>query len=282
MSDKEIAQLSSDKVSFNSRAVLLGLFILVGFVLLVFTVSINIIPSAQSGRLNNVFIAAVSGSLALGGTLISQLWGKPTAGGSPSIFATYPDNTKTGVPQNIVVSASFNMLMDPSTLNTKTFSLKEANLNVDGLVTLEGGNAIFRPTIPLKPLTTYAAKISKDVKSVTGKSMDSDKDWKFTTEADKSKPATNPPKLDNQRVSTKVNSPVNIILNATPSDVGKLAFIKVTDPSKGKLSGFEPSTGNVTYTPDKDYVGSDSFTFKTNDTKMDSNVAIVSITISNV
>jgi hypothetical protein len=74
---------SSDKISFNSRAILLGLFALVGFVLLVFAVAVVAYPSQGIGRLKTVFIAAISGSLALGGTLISQLWGKGDGSNSP-------------------------------------------------------------------------------------------------------------------------------------------------------------------------------------------------------
>jgi PKD repeat protein len=50
----------------------------------------------------------------------------------------------------------------------------------------------------------------------------------------------------------------------------------VSGPSNGALSGTEPI---LTYTPDADYNGPDSFTFKVNDGILDSNVATVSITI---
>src|SRR5206468_1431808 len=39
---------------------------------------------------------------------------------------------------------------------------------------------------------------------------------------------------------------------------------------------------NVTYTPDANYNGADSFTFKANDSHVDSNVAMVSITVNAV
>src|SRR6476620_3551609 len=122
MSGKEQSQIPGDKVSYNSRAVLLGLFILVGFILAVFSYSINYVPE-QAGRLNTVFIAAISGSLALGGTLISQLWGTTTTA-RPSIYATNPIDTASGVPLDTSVSASFNMLMDKSTFSSVTFTLK--------------------------------------------------------------------------------------------------------------------------------------------------------------
>ena len=77
MPETEPSQSQGEKVSHNSRAVLLGLFVLVGFILAIYTYSVNVLPSSeQFGRLNTVFIAAISGALALGGTLISQHGGK--------------------------------------------------------------------------------------------------------------------------------------------------------------------------------------------------------------
>jgi hypothetical protein len=277
MSGKEPSQLSGEKISFNSRAVLLGLFALVGFILLVFTISVNVFSPEQSGRLNTVFIAAISGSLALGGTLISQLWGKST--GRPTVYSTIPANTATGVALDNPVSASFNMLMDESSINSKTFTLKDKdNANVSGTITLEGGNAIFRPSNPLKAGTKHTATITKEAKSTTGSFLESDKEWSFTT-AGVAKLPDILSRADDQNVEAKPNSPVKIVLKANHPDKRKLSFIKVTDPSKGKLSEIDTS-GNVTYTPNKDSIGIDSFTFKANDGKVDSNIATVSITIS--
>jgi hypothetical protein len=284
MSDKEPSQLLGEKISFNSRAVLLGLFALVGFILLVFTISVTRFPPEQSGRLNTVFIAAISGSLALGGTLISQLWGKNATAGKPIVYLTYPEDSSTGVPLQTSVNASFNMLMDKSTFTPKTFTLQyikdNAKTNVSGEITFEGGNAILKPSNPLKPLTKYTAKITKDVKSVTGSMLESDKEWSFTTaEESKSTSSNIPPTAESQSVITKVNNPIDIILKASDPDKDKIIFIKLTEPSNGKLNNFDAPNGKVTYIPNKDYTGSDSFTFKANDGKVDSNIATVSITI---
>lgn len=179
MSENENSQVPGDKVSYNSRAVLLGLFTLVGFILAVFTYSVNVLD-VQAGRLNTVFIAAISGSLALGGTMISQLWGTPKPS-HPTIYATNPIDTATGVPLNTSVSASFNMLMDIDTIN-QNFTLKDdSNSDVEGTVSLEGARAIFRPAANLNAGIKYTAKISKEVKSLNGESMESDKEWSFTT-----------------------------------------------------------------------------------------------------
>jgi hypothetical protein len=55
-----------------------------------------------------------------------------------------------------------------------------------------------------------------------------------------------------------------------------LTYTVVTNPAHGTLTGTAP---NLTYTPTTGYTGADSFTFKANDGKVDSNVATVSITV---
>jgi hypothetical protein len=202
LSNKE--QLQGEKVSYNSKAVLLGLFALVGFVLLVFSISANVFSPDQTGRLTTVFVAAISGTLALGGTLITQLWGKDT-GSKPKIYSTNPEDTATGVRVDTPIRASFNKLMNSSTINSETFTLKDdTNFDLEGTVTLEGGNAIFKPSTsnPLKTGTKYTVTITKDVKDINGNPLEDDKVWSFTTEGD-AKPAAsnNSPKVKDQKTS---------------------------------------------------------------------------------
>ena len=89
----------TDTVSSNSKVVLYGLFALVGFAILTYAITVTgpnyntndvivnkkSVPLNDTQRLerlqqleqiNGVYIAAISGALALGGTLIAQLWGR--------------------------------------------------------------------------------------------------------------------------------------------------------------------------------------------------------------
>ena len=66
-----------DIVSNNAKIVLYGLFALIGFAILMYTITITKQISADDiDQVNMVYIAAISGTLALGGTLIAQLWGR--------------------------------------------------------------------------------------------------------------------------------------------------------------------------------------------------------------
>jgi polygalacturonase len=83
------------------------------------------------------------------------------------------------------------------------------------------------------------------------------------------------PVANNQSVTAAYNTAASITLTATGS--GTLTYTVVSNPAHGTLSGTAP---NLTYTPTSGYSGADSFTFKANN-GTDSNVATVSITVSN-
>lgn len=177
---------SADKsVSANSRSVLVGLLVLVGLILLVYTISVSIYTSEETGRLNSVFIALITGTLALGGTLITQLWGgsSSTTSDRPFFYITSPIDSAVDIPLDTKVIASSNVLLDSTTINSNTFSLKDnkTNKNVEGTVTLEGGNVIFKPKDSLTSDTKYTATITKEVKDMSGKALENDKVWSFTT-----------------------------------------------------------------------------------------------------
>jgi Bacterial Ig domain/PKD domain len=78
-----------------------------------------------------------------------------------------------------------------------------------------------------------------------------------------------------QSISLNENTSKAFSLQA--SDVeGDLLTYSVGSPSHGVLSGTAP---NLVYQPDKNYFGSDSFTFSVNDGKSESAIATVNITI---
>ncbi len=93
-------------------------------------------------------------------------------------------------------------------------------------------------------------------------------------------PANNPPVAQNQSITTNLNTAVSITLTATDADGNTLTFSIVNNPANGVLSGFNSTTGQVTYTPNSGFTGADSFTFKANDGQADSNTATVSITVN--
>ncbi|MBI2089680.1 MAG: tandem-95 repeat protein [Deltaproteobacteria bacterium] len=95
--------------------------------------------------------------------------------------------------------------------------------------------------------------------------------------AGKCKVANGPPTATDQAVSTDEDTPVAVTLAGSDPDGDALTFSVVSGPAHGALSGAAP---NLTYTPDANFNGSDSFTFKANDGTADSNVATVSIAVN--
>lgn len=66
----------SEKISANARVVILGLFALVGFLVLLFAITLTRTSLALSAEMVQVFSIAITGAFTLGGVLITQLWGK--------------------------------------------------------------------------------------------------------------------------------------------------------------------------------------------------------------
>jgi hypothetical protein len=91
-----------------------------------------------------------------------------------------------------------------------------------------------------------------------------------------------PPVADDQSVTVDEDpeSPVTITLTASDPNNDPLTYSIVTNPTNGILSALTENT--LTYTPNLNYNGADSFTFKANDGRLDSNIATVSITINPV
>ena len=71
-----------------------------------------------------------------------------------------------------------------------------------------------------------------------------------------------------------------VLGNDTDIDDDSLTAVKVTDPAHGSVTLNDD--GSFTYTPNANYSGPDSFTYKANDGTADSNVATVSITVTAV
>jgi uncharacterized protein YjdB len=85
-----------------------------------------------------------------------------------------------------------------------------------------------------------------------------------------------------QSVSTDEDTQASITLSGTDPENDTLTYSIATLPANGTLSGLNASSGDVTYTPDADYNGSDSFTFSVTDTAGATGTATVSLTIAAV
>jgi VCBS repeat-containing protein len=86
-----------------------------------------------------------------------------------------------------------------------------------------------------------------------------------------------PPTAESLSVTTKEDTPVLIILKGSDHDNDPLTYSVITEPAHGSLSGTEP---NMSYHPEPDFDGQDSFTYEVSDGKTKSAAAKVSITVT--
>jgi hypothetical protein len=77
----------------------------------------------------------------------------------------------------------------------------------------------------------------------------------------------NPPVAFDKLLRTNINTPVTITLEASDSDMRDFitSFNIISGPIHGQISNFNSETGTLTYTPNNNFVGQDSFTFKATD-----------------
>jgi hypothetical protein len=101
----------------------------------------------------------------------------------PLVLTTSPTPNETGVVLNKVVNATFNMPMDPTTMNATSFTLKQGATSIAGVVTYSNNTAFFTPNSNLTGNTEYTATITPNAQNMAGVALASNYVWSFTTGA---------------------------------------------------------------------------------------------------
>jgi MYXO-CTERM domain-containing protein len=92
-------------------------------------------------------------------------------------------------------------------------------------------------------------------------------------------PVNDAPVATNTSATTAEDASATIALTASDVDMDPLTYAVVTQPTNGMVSIVN---GQALYTPNANYSGPDSFTFRARDGQLDSNVATVSVTVTPV
>jgi Bacterial Ig domain/Fibronectin type III domain len=90
-------------------------------------------------------------------------------------------------------------------------------------------------------------------------------------------PVNDVPVANEQSLTTPYNTPLNGVLTASDADGDALTYMVVNVPVNGTLSGTAP---NLTFTPNLNWAGTTSFTFRVNDGSANSTTATVFITVN--
>lgn len=104
-----------------------------------------------------------------------------TTGMRPTVITTDPLPNTIEVALNQTVTANFSMTMDPLSINTGTFTLKQGLTTIPGTVSYTGITASFNPTNSLTIGTVYTATITNGAKNSTGTPLANNYTWNFTT-----------------------------------------------------------------------------------------------------
>ncbi len=151
----------------------------------------------------------------------------------PTVVSTDPENLATGVAPDKQVSATFSHAMDPSTINTTTFTVTQGLTVISGLVSYSGTTATFTPSNNLAPNTTYTGTISTGAKDMAGNSLASSYIWNFTTAA---APVVIPPIVTS-------TDPDNLATGVAYDKIITATFSKAMDPSTITTTTFTITQG---------------------------------------
>jgi hypothetical protein len=132
---------------------------------------------------NTIYVATVTtGAKNIAGDAIAadKVWSFTTVV-LPEVSSTDPLNSAVGVAQNKIVGITFSKAMDPLTITTSTFTLKQGATAVAGAVAYSGTTATFHPTSNLSANLVYTATLTTGAKDVAGSALAANKVWSFTT-----------------------------------------------------------------------------------------------------
>jgi hypothetical protein len=150
--------------------------------------------SLASSATYTVAITGVTGVKDLAGNPMAANfgWSFTTAAApdtaAPRVSSANPFDVAVGVPVNKVVNVTFSEAMDPLTITTATFTLRNGPTPVPGTVAYDALNniAIFTPLSLLAPGVTYTAQITTGATDLAGNAAAAGaipNPWSFTTVA---------------------------------------------------------------------------------------------------
>lgn len=162
-----------------------------------------------------------------------------TTGLCPEVILTNPANDATNVITNTQITATFNRAMVPASVNGETFSVKQGETPVSGIVTYADKVATFTPTKPLDSNKLYTGIVTKKVKDPDGNFPIKNYVWNFTTGNVPRVIATDP-------IIAASSVPLNKIITATFSTA--MNPLTINTATFLVNQGTTPITGTVSYT----------------------------------
>lgn len=113
----------------------------------------------------------------VGGTQTSSF----TIKAGPTVLSTDPLDKATGIALDKVITVTFSEPMDPMTISTSTFIVKQGDKDVAGKVEYAGSTVKFTPSSDLEAGAVYMVSITKALKSAKGMALSDNVNFSFTT-----------------------------------------------------------------------------------------------------
>jgi hypothetical protein len=180
----------------------------------------------------------------------------------PTVTSTNPANLATGVPVTQLVTANFSVAMNPTTINSMTFTLAgPGGAAIMGTVTYAGTTATFIPAANLLPSTVYTGTITIGATDVTGGSLAANVVWTFTT-------GTIPQVTSTIPANGATGVPLNQKISATFSESMNsttitMATFTVTGPGTTAVAGvvtYVAASNTAIFTPTANLTASTVYT----------------------
>ena len=181
-----------------------------------------------------------------------------TTGLNPLVVSTDPANLAVDVSPNKIITATFNMSMNPATLNASTFTIKQGTTVIPGTITYAGTMVTFTPTTPLDENKIYTGTITKGAENTIGTELASDYVWTFTT-------GLRPIVISTIPANNAIGVPLNQAISATFNmPMNALTLIGTTftiNQGTNPVLGITSYTGStVTFTPSVPLAGNTLYT----------------------
>jgi len=205
---------------------------------LVFIPAVNLAPNTQYTGTVTTGVKDLAGNPLSRNFVVSWTTGSRLNTSIPYILYKTPTITRSISHGVLTVSATFSEPMDPLTVTTLNFMLKQGTTPVAGTVLYNDQTltASFIPTVDLTPNTTYTATITTGVQNIAGIPLASDDVWSFTTSPAVGQVQVNLGTADNFAIlagSTITNTGLTIV----NGDIGLNPGISVTGFPPGILNG---------------------------------------------
>ncbi len=155
---------------------------------------------------------------------------------APVVQLVSPVDGSIAVALNRSFTANFSEAMDPTTVTTSTFVLRQGTTLIPSTVAYSGTTAVLIPLADLEINTTYTATINTQVKDLAANTMAANYVWNFTTGQNQHEP-----------VVLRTTSTYAILAGSTVTSTGPTIITGDVGLSPGSaMTGFPPGTINGT------------------------------------